>query len=267
MGKYFITSIWFWGFAPIASLFIIFFFLVGLLGLGESLFSIMQWVIPWGLPVIFARFFVLLLIIGVFFYLLTVFFRLILICFDNGFRGLGFSFAAVFFLIRAFFRYYTAGIFIQVVLILLYETLIELISLFYLFYWSIKRRLLKRKRSYFTYKEEDVGFVLYVICRFFFFILSLKFFKKKEPYVYYRRLAGWFCYSYRLKQLKKERKKGYITFAEKRGLCLKYMDTTFNIDKKHAKVIVRNRHYLFTVLEIMDDKEPEIWKEQTKKLL
>lgn len=269
MVKYFIASLLFWGFAPIASIFILLFFILGLIGYGGGVvFTTLQWWVPWGLPVIFARFFIILLLFGCFLYLITIFFRLILICFDNGFRGTGFVLIAIFFLIRAFFRYYSAGIFIQGVIVLLYEALIELISLFFLFYWSLKRRFLKRQRIYFKYKEEDVGFFIYSIGKFMLFILNFKYFRKKESYDYYRRSFGWFCYVYELRKLvEKHRKAGtYISFAEERYLLNKYINTSFYVDDSYSEKLEKDRDYLFIVLELMEDEEPEIWREETKRL-
>lgn len=201
-----------------------------------------------------------MLLLGVLVYFITVVLRLILICVDNGIRGTGFAVVASFFLIRAFFRYYSAGIFIQGIMVLLYEALIELVSLFFLFYWSIRRRLRKRRRVYFKYTEDDVGFFSYLLGRLFFFIFNLSFFRKNESYGYYRRFFGWFCYVYELRQLKKNYRKtgGRVSFQEKKSLSYRYIDAEYYDDKRYGKKIIRDRDYLFIALDIMEDKEPEI---------
>lgn len=266
MLKYFITSIWFWGFAPIASLVTVLLFILGVIGFADIAFNIMQWVMPWGIPVIIGRIFVLLLLLVLLVYIISLFFKLVLICMDNGMRGVGFIFAATFFIIRAFFRYYSAGIWIQGILVILYEMTIELISLFYLFYWSVKRYLLKIKNKIVSLlKKRKIGFGAFIISKFLFFVLNQPFLKKKETLTYYRRFFGWCCYSYYINKWHRNRIK--ITVIEHRELCLKYMDTTVNVTDNYNLQIVVNRRYLFNCLELMDDKEPEIWREHAKKLL
>lgn len=268
MLKYFITSLWFWGFAPIAGLLIVLFFITGLLGFAEIGLNFMQWIMPWGLPVMFGRIFVILLLLFLLSYFITVIFRIILICIDNGFRGTGFCFAAAFFLIRAFFRYYSAGIWIQGILVLLYEFLIELISLFYLFYWSLKRNFLKKSKVFISFmKKRDIGLLRFIVSKILFFILNRPLFKRHEIWNYYRRLFGWVCYSYYIKRLQKSSKDKQFSVIEHRQLCLKYMDTTFNVTDDYNDQLIANRRYLFHRLELIEDKEPEIWNQQMKKLL
>lgn len=253
MFKYFFTSLAFWAFTPIACVLCVIFFVLGVFGFGESFYNLLQFVIPTGLPLIFGRLFVVFLMVGLICYFFWLLFKLVLVCIDNGIRGFGFLIVLIFFLVRAFIRYYTAGIVMQGLLIMLYEALVEFISFFYFSLWSISRYI--QKKSFFRYTMYDITYERFLISKVCFNFLNLPFIRNFGFSRKYRKKFGFYCYTYILRT---EVLKRRIPLSEKRELFLKYiggnMFNVFELDVINSKQMEK-RKFLFLLSDWAEDEE------------